>query len=127
MRFFLSDLSLKVFLFYEQIFDIAVFFIIFFFQQTTAEQDAVVKDWIDVRKIRQELEKARMLCEWIKKREIKKQELIAASGQLLDELLQPINFFLISVLDSLQALDERKIFSEPVTDKDVSFSIVGLI
>ncbi|UYV74205.1 BRPF1 [Cordylochernes scorpioides] len=80
---------------------------------TAAEQ---LKYW---HRLRQDLERARLLVELIRKREKLKREFLKAhkAGRLME--LEPFNYFLLSTLKQIQNRDHANIFAEPVSITDV--------
>lgn len=77
---------------------------------------AQLKYW---QRLRQDLEKARLLVELIRKREKLKREQIRVHQLATDMQLQPFVVFLRHVLDQLQEKDAGNIFSEPVSLNEV--------
>ncbi|KAK6628515.1 hypothetical protein RUM43_002330 [Polyplax serrata] len=69
--------------------------------------------------LRQDLEKARLLCELVRKREKKKNELTKAKEACVMVELCPIKYFLIRVWELISAKDTNAIFMEPVDLKEV--------
>lgn len=69
--------------------------------------------------LRQDLERARLLCELVRKREKTKLELIKATERCLNIQLRPNQAFLRKVLDLIVAKDTNEIFSEPVDLEEV--------
>lgn len=73
-----------------------------------------------LQRLRQDLEKARLLVELIRKREKLKREYVK-NHQLVTEMqLNPFRKFLEDVLSQLQAKDNQKIFAEPVNIEEVA-------
>ncbi|XP_073999443.1 bromodomain-containing protein 140 isoform X2 [Rhodnius prolixus] len=64
--------------------------------------------------LRQDLERARLLCELVRKREKLKRELIKVKAQCLEMELFPLAAFLRRLLDLIRARDTGEIFIEPV-------------
>ena len=58
-----------------------------------------------LRRLRQDLERVRLLCELIRKREQRKRELVANKAELVAVKCWPFAVFLKNVLESLQAVD----------------------
>ena len=73
------------------------------------------------KKLRQDLEKARLLMELIRKRERIKRDLIRISHLSTIYEINPLNgVFLQKILDSLKEIDKNKIFHEPVDAIEVA-------
>uniref|UniRef100_A0A3Q3GIL7 Bromodomain and PHD finger containing, 3a n=1 Tax=Labrus bergylta TaxID=56723 RepID=A0A3Q3GIL7_9LABR len=71
------------------------------------------------QKLRQDLERARLLVELIRKRERLKREQMKVQQAALELKLTPALVLLRSTLDQLQEKDTSKIFSQPVTLSEV--------
>ncbi|KAK5638390.1 hypothetical protein RI129_012685 [Pyrocoelia pectoralis] len=69
--------------------------------------------------LRQDLERARLLCELVRKREKIKLEFIKATERCLNVELRPLQASLRKVLDLISAKDTNDIFSEPVDLEEV--------
>lgn len=69
--------------------------------------------------LRQDLEKARLLCELVRKREKKKNEYTKAKEACSMVELCPMKFFLTRVWELISAKDTNAIFMEPVDLKEV--------
>ncbi|KAJ8968907.1 hypothetical protein NQ314_002048 [Rhamnusium bicolor] len=69
--------------------------------------------------LRQDLERARLLCELVRKREKMKLEFTKVSEKCLNIKLKPLEASLRNVLDLIQAKDTNEIFSEPVDLEEV--------
>lgn len=69
--------------------------------------------------LRQDLERARLLCELVRKREKLKVELTKAKERCLNVELKPLQASLKKVLDLISAKDTNEIFSEPVDLEEV--------
>uniref|UniRef100_A0A1Y1KCC8 Peregrin n=1 Tax=Photinus pyralis TaxID=7054 RepID=A0A1Y1KCC8_PHOPY len=69
--------------------------------------------------LRQDLERARLLCELVRKREKFKLEYIKATERCLNVELRPLQASLRKVLDLISAKDTNDIFSEPVDLEEV--------
>jgi bromodomain and PHD finger-containing protein 1 len=67
----------------------------------------------------QDLEKARLLCELIRKREKQKRELVAIKTETWAFTSSPFTQFLYSVLDELGARDTQGFFADPVDPEAV--------
>eukprot|EP00096_Caligus_rogercresseyi_P008151 TRINITY_DN2654_c0_g1_i1.p1 TRINITY_DN2654_c0_g1~~TRINITY_DN2654_c0_g1_i1.p1 ORF type:complete len:644 (+),score=223.98 TRINITY_DN2654_c0_g1_i1:1407-3338(+) len=72
-----------------------------------------------LRQLRQDLEKVRLLCELIRKREQRKRELILIDEKRVSIQLTPLPVFLGHVMDSLELADTQEFFVEPVSVEDV--------
>lgn len=77
---------------------------------------AQLKYW---QRLRQDLEKARLLVELIRKREKLKREQIRVHQLATEMQLQPFVIFLRHALDQLQEKDVGNIFAEPVSPSEV--------
>jgi len=71
------------------------------------------------RRLRQDLEKVRLLCELIRKREQRKRELVAAQAEAKALECWPFVVFLRKVMEALKEIDQQEIFAEPVNPDDV--------
>ncbi|XP_022907101.1 bromodomain-containing protein homolog [Onthophagus taurus] len=69
--------------------------------------------------LRQDLERARLLCELVRKREKLKVELMKAKQRCLNVELKPLEASLRKVLDLIAAKDVNEIFLEPVDLEEV--------
>ncbi|RWS14694.1 peregrin-like isoform X10 [Dinothrombium tinctorium] len=72
-----------------------------------------------LQRLRQDLERARLLIELIRKREKLKREYIKVMQLTVETQLRPFSLFLRKVLNLLEAKDAQKIFAEPVNVKEV--------
>ncbi|EAT47302.1 AAEL001554-PA [Aedes aegypti] len=70
--------------------------------------------------LRQDLERARLLCELVRKREKLKLIMIKTSEQCVMAQLNPIESVLHRILDQLEAKDIQEIFREPVDTEEVA-------
>ena len=81
------------------------------------------KDMIDerrsLRRLRQDLERVRLLCELIRKREQRKRELIINEKRMVELKCFPFIFFQRVLLEQLKEIDTQDIFAEPVSLDDV--------
>jgi hypothetical protein len=81
------------------------------------------KDMIEerrsLRRLRQDLERVRLLCELIRKREQRKRELIVVEGQLTQIKCFPFVHFMRTLLEQLKEIDQQDIFADPVSLDDV--------
>ncbi|PVD24392.1 hypothetical protein C0Q70_14874 [Pomacea canaliculata] len=71
------------------------------------------------QRLRQDLEKARLLVELIRKREKLKREQLRLHQMALELQLQPFTLLLRQTLDQLQEKDTESIFAEPVSLEEV--------
>ncbi|XP_052860657.1 bromodomain-containing protein homolog [Anopheles cruzii] len=69
--------------------------------------------------LRQDLERARLLCELVRKREKIKLILIKTTEQCVMAQLNPIESVLHRILDQLEVKDDKEIFREPVDIDEV--------
>lgn len=69
--------------------------------------------------LRQDLERARLLCELVRKREKLKVEYLKAKERCLKVELKPFEASLRKVLELVSAKDTNEIFSEPVDLEEV--------
>ncbi|EAL41745.3 AGAP007617-PA [Anopheles gambiae str. PEST] len=69
--------------------------------------------------LRQDLERSRLLCELVRKREKIKLILIKTTEQLVMAQLNPIESVLHRILDQLEVKDDKEIFREPVDTEEV--------
>ncbi|RWS31132.1 peregrin-like isoform X11 [Leptotrombidium deliense] len=72
-----------------------------------------------LQRLRQDLERARLLIELIRKREKLKRESIRVMQLCIDMQSRPFSLFLKKVLHLLEAKDTHKFFAEPVNTKEV--------
>ena len=72
-----------------------------------------------MRRLRHDLERVRLLCELIRKREQRKRELLAVSAEIKTIQLNPFLFFLRKLLVHLEELDTQDIFADPVDPDEV--------
>ncbi|XP_063845225.1 bromodomain-containing protein 1-like isoform X2 [Scylla paramamosain] len=70
-----------------------------------------IKYW---QRLRQDLERARLLCELIRKREKTKRELVKAKAEEKKVQLAPFVHLLLQTIDQIQEKDQQMIFAEPV-------------
>ncbi|XP_037785005.1 bromodomain and PHD finger-containing protein 3-like isoform X5 [Penaeus monodon] len=75
-----------------------------------------IKYW---QRLRQDLEKARLLCELIRKREKTKRELVKAKAEEKQVQLAPLVHLLLQTIDIIQEKDQQMIFAEPVDFDEV--------
>ncbi|CAF3317003.1 unnamed protein product [Rotaria socialis] len=74
---------------------------------------------IQWRRLRQDLERTRLLVELIRKREKLKRDLVKIDQQVLDYQIRPLNVFLHHLLEQLESLDEHHYFANPVDETEV--------
>ncbi|CAF0805145.1 unnamed protein product [Adineta steineri] len=74
---------------------------------------------IQWRRLRQDLERTRLLVELIRKREKLKRDLIKIDQQVLDNQIRPLNVFLHHLLDLLEQIDDCHYFANPVDETEV--------
>jgi len=72
-----------------------------------------------MRRLRHDLERVRLLCELIRKREQRKRELLVVNSEIKTIQLNPFLFFLRKVLEHLEELDTQEIFADPVDPDEV--------
>jgi len=73
-----------------------------------------------MRRLRHDLERVRLLCELIRKREQRKREVITIQAEVKQIELNPFMFFLRKVLDLLAENDAQDIFADPVDTDEVT-------
>ena len=82
-----------------------------------------LKDMIEerrsLRRLRQDLERVRLLCELIRKREQRKRDLVVAQRSITELNCFPFVYFLRTLLEQLKEIDQQEIFAEPVNLADV--------
>lgn len=71
--------------------------------------------------LRQDLERARLLCELVRKREKLKLELTKATERSLNVQLFPLQASMRKVLELITMKDTKEIFLEPVDLEEVDF------
>ena len=71
------------------------------------------------QRLRQDLERARLLCELIRKREKTKRELMKVKEKELELRLYPLQYLMRCLLHSLKEKDTNEIFAEPVDVSEV--------
>uniref|UniRef100_A0A914E0K8 Bromo domain-containing protein n=1 Tax=Acrobeloides nanus TaxID=290746 RepID=A0A914E0K8_9BILA len=69
--------------------------------------------------LRTNLEKVRLLCELVKKREKLKNEYVVTAESLVDNCMKPISAIMQDTLDKLISKDHMNVFSKPVSEKEV--------
>lgn len=88
----------------------------------TAENGNIVELYRELKYwqcLRQDLERARLLCELVRKREKLKKEQIKIIESYTMLKLNPFNSFLLKLVESLKARDTGDIFLEPVNTQEV--------
>lgn len=75
-----------------------------------------IKYW---QRLRQDLERARLLCELIRKREKMKRELVRVRSEEVKVQLAPFVHLLLQTIDLIQEKDQQMIFAEPVDFDEV--------
>ena len=102
-----------------------LYFHLFFLNFLKVQDD--LKDMIEerrsMRRLRQDLEKVRLLCELIRKREQRKRDLIVAEKNIMEVKLTPFMYFLKKLLEQLQEIDTSEIFAEPVSLLNVTLIV----
>ncbi|KAI1277990.1 Peregrin [Halotydeus destructor] len=84
------------------------------------EQTAKIKeDLSNLHRLRQNLERARLSIELLRKREKIKKEAIKYFDNAADLQMQPFNQFLLNILGDLQAKDHQQLFAFPVDTKEI--------
>ncbi|KAI9329629.1 hypothetical protein BDR26DRAFT_922828 [Obelidium mucronatum] len=96
---------------------------------TVIQQDETIRaKRIDIlKKIRNDLERVRMLCELVKKRERERLKRSNTQLQIMDLCLNPLTFILRPILLEIRKLDVKGLFEEPVDLEAVPdyLSVVG--
>lgn len=77
--------------------------------------------------LRQDLERARLLCELVRKREKLKVEFLKAKERCLKVELKPFEASLRKVLELVSAKDTNEIFSEPVDLEEVRLVVYCVV
>jgi len=88
-------------------------------EKIQAEFKVMLDERKKMRKLRQDLERVRLLCELIRKREQRKREIIQVSIDIKEMELDPFLVFLRKIFDMLEENDSQHIFAEPVDVRDV--------
>ena len=88
-------------------------------KKAKAELSGMVDERRSLRRLRQDLERVRLLCELIRKREQRKRDLINNKAQIVELQCFPLISFLRRVMNLLKEIDQQEIFSEPVNLEDV--------
>jgi len=73
-----------------------------------------------MRRLRHDLERLRLLCELIRKREQRKREMIQVDVQIKQIELNPFMYFLGRIMELLQENDTQEIFADPVDTDEVA-------
>ena len=74
-----------------------------------------------LRRLRQDLERVRLLCELIRKREQRKREMVANKAELVAVKCWPLAVFLKNVLENLRAVDVQGWMDAPTLSRMESF------
>uniref|UniRef100_A0A0R3RS75 Protein Jade-1 n=1 Tax=Elaeophora elaphi TaxID=1147741 RepID=A0A0R3RS75_9BILA len=69
--------------------------------------------------LRTNLERVRLLCELVKKREKMKKEFYDSTASLLNRLTKPLNAIMSEVIEKIASKDYSDVFAKPVTEKEV--------
>ncbi|EJD75338.1 bromodomain containing protein [Loa loa] len=69
--------------------------------------------------LRTNLERVRLLCELVKKREKMKKEFYESTASLLNRLTKPLNTIMGEVIEKIASKDYSDVFAKPVTEKEV--------
>ncbi|VDM98944.1 unnamed protein product [Thelazia callipaeda] len=69
--------------------------------------------------LRTNLERVRLLCELVKKREKLKKEFYDMTADLLNRLTKPLNTIMSDLIDKIASKDYNSVFAKPVSEKDV--------
>ncbi|VIO88434.1 Bromodomain containing protein [Brugia malayi] len=69
--------------------------------------------------LRTNLERVRLLCELVKKREKMKKEFYDSTASLLNRLTKPLNTIMSEVIEKIASKDYSDVFAKPVTEKEV--------
>ncbi|XP_069764322.1 bromodomain-containing protein 1 isoform X4 [Narcine bancroftii] len=89
-------------------------------QRTNDEQKNGLKEQLKYwQRLRHDLERARLLVELIRKREKLKREQVKVQQVAMELQLTPLTVMLRSILDQLQEKDAARIFTQPVSLKEV--------
>ncbi|KAJ3382754.1 nuA3 HAT complex component nto1 [Entophlyctis sp. JEL0112] len=72
-----------------------------------------------LRKLRNDLERVRMLCELVKKRERERLKLARIRWEITNIHLHPLKFLLRPILHDIRRLDIKHLFEEPVDPEEV--------
>ena len=79
----------------------------------------MIEERRSLRRLRQDLERVRLLCELIRKREQRKRELVLAQKSITEIKCFPFIYFIRTLLVQLKEIDQQEIFAEPVSIEDV--------
>ena len=88
-------------------------------KKAKAELSGMIDERRSLRRIRQDLERVRLLCELIRKREQRKRDLINNKAQIVELQCFPLIYFLRKVMNLLKEIDQQEIFSDPVDLNEV--------
>ena len=88
--------------------------------KTLAEFKKMSDERRRMRRLRHDLERVRLLCELIRKREQRKREMLQTETQIKQIELNPFMYFLGRIMELLQENDTQEIFAEPVDTDEVA-------
>jgi len=88
-------------------------------EKAKAELSGMMDERRSLRRLRQDLERVRLLCELIRKREQRKRDKINVQAQICELECFPLIFFLRKVMNLLTEIDQQQIFSDPVDLEEV--------
>ncbi|KAI1715477.1 PHD-zinc-finger like domain-containing protein [Ditylenchus destructor] len=74
---------------------------------------------IKVARLRNNLERVRLLCELVKKREKYKKEFLCTNEMIIERCMKPISEILLEALNKLVQKDHLNVFTQPVTEEEV--------
>ncbi|VDM38801.1 unnamed protein product [Toxocara canis] len=69
--------------------------------------------------LRADLEKVRLLCELVKKREKFKKEYLKETSLAVEYFTKPVHLLMSELLDKIAAKDYQNVFAKPVSEKEV--------
>uniref|UniRef100_A0A915E1U1 Uncharacterized protein n=1 Tax=Ditylenchus dipsaci TaxID=166011 RepID=A0A915E1U1_9BILA len=70
-------------------------------------------------RLRNNLERVRLLCELVKKREKFKKEFLCATEMIFEACMKPVSEIMKQTLDKLVQKDHHNVFTQPVTEEEV--------
>ena len=88
--------------------------------KTLAEFKKMSNERRKMRRLRHDLERVRLLCELIRKREQRKREIVTTEAEIKQIELNPFVYFLRKILDFLAENDTQDIFADPVDTDEVA-------
>ena len=88
-------------------------------EKAKAELSGMIDERRSLRRLRQDLERVRLLCELIRKREQRKRDKINVQAQICELECFPLIYFLRKVMNLLKEIDQQQIFSDPVDLEEV--------